>query len=195
MSGQQWEGHPVGRWRRLNSGAGMRPVFVPCGRCCTGPVARLAQPPAPGCMCPALCSTPHCLGRYAIGGIGAVCHTLNPRLFEEDLQYIINHAQVFFFFGLLIKLDCVGCWGAAADRGGCNRSACLVEGSAAHRTVQAVRAWPPSFQAVNCFSMPLQDSVILADTTFVGLLESLVPRCPSVKHVVLFTGAPAPSKR
>ena len=33
-------------------------------------------------------------GRYAIGGIGAVCHTLNPRLFEEDLQYIINHAQV-----------------------------------------------------------------------------------------------------
>lgn len=61
---------------------------------------------------------------YAISGIGAVCHTLNPRLFEEDLAYIINHAQ---------------------------------------------------------------DSIIMADTTFVGLLESLLPRCPSVQHVVLLT--------
>lgn len=31
--------------------------------------------------------------RYAIMGLGAVCHTLNPRLFEADLEYIINHAQ------------------------------------------------------------------------------------------------------
>ena len=30
---------------------------------------------------------------YAIMGIGAVCHTLNPRLFAEQLCYIINHAQ------------------------------------------------------------------------------------------------------
>ena len=29
---------------------------------------------------------------YAIMGIGAVCHTLNPRLFEDDLVYIVNHA-------------------------------------------------------------------------------------------------------
>jgi fatty-acyl-CoA synthase len=29
---------------------------------------------------------------YAIMGIGAVCHTLNPRLFPEQLCYIINHA-------------------------------------------------------------------------------------------------------
>ena len=29
---------------------------------------------------------------YAIAGLGAVCHTLNPRLFEEQLVYIINHA-------------------------------------------------------------------------------------------------------
>lgn len=28
-------------------------------------------------------------------GIGAVCHTLNPRLFEKDLEYIINHAGEF----------------------------------------------------------------------------------------------------
>ena len=30
---------------------------------------------------------------YAIMGIGAVCHTLNPRLFADQLCYIINHAQ------------------------------------------------------------------------------------------------------
>jgi fatty-acyl-CoA synthase len=29
---------------------------------------------------------------YAVMGIGAVCHTLNPRLFAEQLCYIINHA-------------------------------------------------------------------------------------------------------
>jgi fatty-acyl-CoA synthase len=30
---------------------------------------------------------------YGIMGIGAVCHTLNPRLFAEQLVYIINHAE------------------------------------------------------------------------------------------------------
>ncbi|MFK7733785.1 MAG: long-chain fatty acid--CoA ligase [Pseudomonadales bacterium] len=30
---------------------------------------------------------------YAISGIGAVCHTVNPRLFEEQIVYIINHAN------------------------------------------------------------------------------------------------------
>jgi acyl-CoA synthetase (AMP-forming)/AMP-acid ligase II len=30
---------------------------------------------------------------YAIPGIGAVCHTVNPRLFEEQIVYIINHAN------------------------------------------------------------------------------------------------------
>ncbi|PHS22488.1 MAG: long-chain fatty acid--CoA ligase [Robiginitomaculum sp.] len=29
---------------------------------------------------------------YAIMGIGAICHTLNPRLFPEQLKYIANHA-------------------------------------------------------------------------------------------------------
>ena len=29
---------------------------------------------------------------YAVMGIGAVCHTLNPRLFPEQLCYIVNHA-------------------------------------------------------------------------------------------------------
>jgi fatty-acyl-CoA synthase len=30
---------------------------------------------------------------YGIMGIGAVCHTLNPRLFAEQLIYIVNHAE------------------------------------------------------------------------------------------------------
>ena len=30
---------------------------------------------------------------YAISGIGAVCHTINPRLFADQLTYIVNHAQ------------------------------------------------------------------------------------------------------
>ena len=30
---------------------------------------------------------------FAIPGIGAVCHTVNPRLFEEQIVYIINHAK------------------------------------------------------------------------------------------------------
>ena len=30
---------------------------------------------------------------YAIGGIGAVSHTLNPRLFPDQIDYIVNHAE------------------------------------------------------------------------------------------------------
>src|SRR6266699_3090476 len=30
---------------------------------------------------------------YGVSGIGAVCHTINPRLFDEQIVYIINHAQ------------------------------------------------------------------------------------------------------
>src|SRR5215207_8111242 len=30
---------------------------------------------------------------YGISGIGAVCHTINPRLFEEQIEYIVNHAE------------------------------------------------------------------------------------------------------
>ena len=30
---------------------------------------------------------------YGISGIGAVCHTINPRLFDEQIVYIINHAR------------------------------------------------------------------------------------------------------
>lgn len=57
-------------------------------------------------------------------GIGAVCHTLNPRLFAADLEYIINHAG---------------------------------------------------------------DVAIMADAMFAPLLEQLLPRCPSVRHVILLS--------
>lgn len=30
---------------------------------------------------------------YAISGIGAVCHTINPRLFPEQIAWIVNHAD------------------------------------------------------------------------------------------------------
>jgi fatty-acyl-CoA synthase len=29
---------------------------------------------------------------YAISGVGAVCHTINPRLFDDQIVYIVNHA-------------------------------------------------------------------------------------------------------
>ena len=29
---------------------------------------------------------------YGVSCIGAVCHTVNPRLFEEQIRYIVNHA-------------------------------------------------------------------------------------------------------
>jgi fatty-acyl-CoA synthase len=35
---------------------------------------------------------------YAISGIGAVCHTVNPRLFREQLVHIFNHAADRFLF-------------------------------------------------------------------------------------------------
>ncbi len=41
---------------------------------------------------------------YAIPGIGAVCHTVNPRLFEEQIAYIIDHAQDTF---LMVDQDFV----------------------------------------------------------------------------------------
>jgi acyl-CoA synthetase (AMP-forming)/AMP-acid ligase II len=30
---------------------------------------------------------------YGVAGIGAICHTINPRLFPEQIAYIINHAE------------------------------------------------------------------------------------------------------
>jgi fatty-acyl-CoA synthase len=30
---------------------------------------------------------------FAVSGMGAVCHTINPRLFHDQLHYIVNHAE------------------------------------------------------------------------------------------------------
>ncbi|WOX07018.1 long-chain-fatty-acid--CoA ligase [Microbulbifer pacificus] len=30
---------------------------------------------------------------YAVGCSGFICHTINPRLFEEQIEYIVNHAE------------------------------------------------------------------------------------------------------
>lgn len=63
---------------------------------------------------------------FAVSGMGAVCHTINPRLFQEQIVYIINHAQdgyVFFdvsFAPLVEKLQprcgSVRGWVAMTDR-------------------------------------------------------------------------------
>ncbi len=35
---------------------------------------------------------------YGISGIGAVCHTINPRLFPDQITYIVNHAEDRYIF-------------------------------------------------------------------------------------------------
>ena len=35
---------------------------------------------------------------YGVSGMGAVCHTINPRLFPEQIVYIINHAEDQYIF-------------------------------------------------------------------------------------------------
>ncbi len=43
---------------------------------------------------------------YGISGIGAVCHTINPRLFDDQIIYIVNHAadRLLFIDTTLIPL-------------------------------------------------------------------------------------------
>ena len=41
---------------------------------------------------------------YAVSGIGAILHTVNPRLFSEQIEYIINHAADIYLF---VDLDFV----------------------------------------------------------------------------------------
>ncbi|MDA8139992.1 MAG: 3-(methylthio)propionyl-CoA ligase [Desulfobacteraceae bacterium] len=35
---------------------------------------------------------------YGISGMGAICHTINPRLFPEQIAYIVNHAEDKYLF-------------------------------------------------------------------------------------------------
>lgn len=43
---------------------------------------------------------------YAVSGMGAICHTINPRLFPEQIIYIINHAEdrIVFFDATFLPL-------------------------------------------------------------------------------------------
>ncbi len=50
---------------------------------------------------------------YAIPGLGAVCHTVNPRLFADQIVYIINHAKGRV---LMIDQDFVGLVESIADQ-------------------------------------------------------------------------------
>jgi fatty-acyl-CoA synthase len=58
----------------------------------------------------AMNSADHLSAWYGITGIGAVYHTLNPRLFQDQLVYIVNHADdrlIFadgMFSGILLQL-------------------------------------------------------------------------------------------
>jgi fatty-acyl-CoA synthase len=63
---------------------------------------------------------------YAVSGMGAVCHTINPRLFHDQIVFIVNHAEdQAVFFDLVcrevvekLKPHCPGVkhWVALADR-------------------------------------------------------------------------------
>ena len=44
---------------------------------------------------------------YGVSGIGAICHTINPRLFKEQIIYIINDAKNKFLFVDLDFFDLV----------------------------------------------------------------------------------------
>jgi len=50
---------------------------------------------------------------FGISGLGAVCHTVNPRLFEDQLVYIVNHAEDRFIF---VDLSFVALLEGLADR-------------------------------------------------------------------------------
>jgi len=63
---------------------------------------------------------------YAVSGMGAICHIINPRLFHEQIVYIVNHAEdscVFFDLSFAavveqLKAHCRGvkAWIAMTDR-------------------------------------------------------------------------------
>ena len=45
---------------------------------------------------------------YGVSGQGAICHTINPRLFPEQIKYIVNHAEDKVIFVDLTFVDLLG---------------------------------------------------------------------------------------
>ena len=43
---------------------------------------------------------------YAVSGSGMVCHTINPKLFPEQVIYIINHAEDKILFVDVLVIHC-----------------------------------------------------------------------------------------
>jgi fatty-acyl-CoA synthase len=90
---------------------------------------------------------------FAVSGMGAVCHTVNPRLFEEQIVFIINHAEdrlVFFDLGfaplvaaLMPRCPGVKGWVAMTDAA---HMAGLPPGSLCYETLLAAESdefdWP-----------------------------------------------------
>ena len=115
---------------------------------------------------------------YGIMGLGAVCHTLNPRLFEAELDFIINHAEGgWCVCGWVVYLWVGGQVAGRADRLDCALVACPPPGARRlpTRTPLTVAASPA-------------DTIIMADAMFAGLLESLTAKIPSVRHLVFLCG-------
>ena len=45
---------------------------------------------------------------YAVSGQGAICHTINPRLFADQIEYIVNHAEDKVLFVDLTFVELLG---------------------------------------------------------------------------------------
>ena len=80
---------PEGPVRRTNWAEVQRPVQA--GRKRT--VARLGIEPGDRVGTLAWNSDRHLALYFGVSGAGAVMHTVNPRLFPEQIVYIINHAE------------------------------------------------------------------------------------------------------
>src|SRR5210317_930673 len=72
---------------------------------------------------------------YGIMGLGAICHTINPRLFAEQLIYIINHAEDRILF---VDLTFVPLVEAIADKTPCIKKYIILT-DAAHMPDTALR--------------------------------------------------------
>ena len=83
---------------------------------------------------------------FAVSGMGAVIHTINPRLFPEQIVYIVNHAEdgyVFFdlTFAPLVEKLAPQCKGRAR-LGRDDRPRAHAAGERS-RTCSATRSWSP----------------------------------------------------
>lgn len=112
-------------------------------------------------------------------GSGAVCHTVNPRLSDKDIKYIINDAQVSPNSQGAMNTCC-----QTAASGNCKAHALLpplgwLRLARCHSSIIPLSPVP--------IAGPLQDFVLLSDITFAAQLERVVPECPSLKAVVFLT--------